>query len=125
MPASDAPDYESMAARLESSGHYRVLRRLRPGQSVRPGTGKMRRAVFIDVETTGLEFGTDEIIEIGLVPFEYDSEGQVTRILAPYQSFQEPSISIPQEISALTGIPSSLERLLRRRSTFEAEYSGR
>jgi len=108
MQSPDIAKYEAMAAQLEDTGQYRVLRRLRPGQSANPSSDRTRRAVFIDIESTGLDPKSDETIEIGLVPFEYDTEGQITSVLSAYQSFQEPSTSIPEEISALTGITDGM-----------------
>ncbi|MBR0851690.1 hypothetical protein JQ543_28395 [Bradyrhizobium diazoefficiens] len=62
---SDTQDLERLAAALESSGEYRVLRRLRLANSACPPAGApTRRGVIVDVETTGLDSATDEIIEL-------------------------------------------------------------
>jgi DNA polymerase-3 subunit epsilon len=108
MSSAPKPDFESIAKELENSGDYKVLRRLRPGQSLSPSSEAGRRAVFIDLETTGLDHDADEVIEIGLVAFDYDNEGRVTRLLPPYQGFQQPTTPISPEISALTGITDEM-----------------
>jgi hypothetical protein len=36
--------------------------------------GETRRGVFIDTETTGLDLDTDEVIELALMPFEYERD---------------------------------------------------
>lgn len=104
-----AGDFESYAELLEASGAYRVLRRIEP----RPFTGAppnvaTRKAVFLDVETTGLDAGGDEIIEIALLPFTYGLDGTIWGVHAPYQSFRQPSKPIPAEITRLTGIDDQM-----------------
>lgn len=60
--------------------------------------------IAFDLETTGLDPASDEIIEIGIARFQ---NGQIT---AQYQSLVKPSIPIPTEITHLTGIhPEDVE----------------
>ena len=102
-------ELELMAAELEASPDYRVLRRLRPRTAVNPADGTpTRRAVFLDLETTGLDASRDEIIEIAMVPFTYSPDGRIFEIGEPYSGLREPSIPIPSEISALTGIDDAM-----------------
>ena len=54
--------------------------------------------IAFDLETTGLDPKSDEIIEIGIARFQ---NGQIT---AQYQQLVKPSIPIPAEITHLTGI---------------------
>jgi len=54
--------------------------------------------VAIDVETTGLDFKSDRIIEIGAVKFR---KGVVAE---EFSSFVQPGIPIPEAITELTGI---------------------
>ena len=78
---SDA-DLEAMAAVLEASGQYRVLRRLEVEPFDTQATGT-RRGVFLDVETSGLDHRQHEVIELALVPFSYTQEGEITAISEP------------------------------------------
>jgi DNA polymerase III subunit epsilon len=60
---------------LEASFDHIVLRRVPPPsdwQFAQVMT-EVRRAVFVDTETTGLN-ERDEVIELALVPFDYDRE---------------------------------------------------
>ena len=60
--------------------------------------------IAFDLETTGLNTNTDEIIEIGIAKFR-DGE-----IIDRFQSFVKPSIPIPADITHLTGIhPEDVE----------------
>jgi len=54
--------------------------------------------VAIDVETTGLEAGTDEIIEVAAVKFRDD------QVLETFQRLVRPRHSLPIKIAQLTGI---------------------
>ena len=56
--------------------------------------------IAFDLETTGLDAASDEIIEIGIARF-VDGE-----LVDQYQSLVKPSIPIPREITHLTGIDS-------------------
>jgi DNA polymerase-3 subunit epsilon len=57
-----------MAAILEESPDYRVLRRLVP--RTEPSNGQPARiGILLDVETTGLDTAKHEVIELGMVRF--------------------------------------------------------
>jgi DNA polymerase-3 subunit epsilon len=105
----ETPDLEGMAAALEASGRYRVLRKLQPRHvlSVMDGS-PMRMGLFLDLETTGLDPIRDEIIEFAMVPFTYGLDGRVFEIHEPFHSLRQPSILIPPEVTALTGIDDAM-----------------
>ena len=60
-------DLAQMAHALEKSGNYRVLRRLVPRDvfTLVPADQQIKVGVIFDVETTGLDPKTDEMIELG------------------------------------------------------------
>jgi transposase InsO family protein len=65
-------DHEAMAAALDATGRYRVLRRLTSRSLIQPYDGtETRLGLFVDVETTGLDPSRDEIIELAMVRFIY------------------------------------------------------
>jgi DNA polymerase-3 subunit epsilon len=101
----DDGDLASLAEALVRSGNYRVLRRLVPRAMSPPCTDQACRAgVILDVETTGLDQQKDEIIELGMVKFDYLPDGRIVSLRDVFTSFNQPSSSIPAEVTALTGI---------------------
>lgn len=102
--AEPAEDLERMAARLEATGTYRVLRRLKPPPRLSSEGAPTRRAVFVDVETTGLAHDSDEVIELAMAAFEYSIEGGVLGIVDSFQCFRDPGRPLPPFITRLTGI---------------------
>lgn len=106
---SSPDDLEAMAQTLEASGRYRVLRRLAaPRFALGSAIGQVRRGIILDLETTGLDPKTDEIIEIGMVPFDYDVGGQIVSVGAPFSRLRQPSKPIPPEITKVTGITDAM-----------------
>jgi len=95
---------EALIQSLEIGGDYRVLRRLKPPLWIRNAPPNSKRAVFLDVETTGLDPQADEIIELAMVPFFYSADGKILGIDEPFSQLRQPSFPIPPEISRLTGI---------------------
>lgn len=103
-------DLASMADALEQSDDYRILRRLVPRALSRPVGDDFKIGILIDVETTGLDTTKDEVIELGMVKFSYSSRGEVTAVIDTFSAFNQPSNSIPSEITALTGITDEMVR---------------
>lgn len=100
-------DEEAEAAEaLEATGNYRVLRRIPRWQDTKPpeGTKGIKVGLMIDVETTGLDPKTDQIIELGAVLFNYDPAGRIYEVSEPLHCYNDPGVPIPPEISQLTGI---------------------
>jgi DNA polymerase-3 subunit epsilon len=98
-----------MAATLGQSEDYRVLRRLIPRSiSTPPVDQAVKTGILLDVETTGLDLQKDEVIELGMVKFDYVADGRIVGIRDIFASFNEPSIPIPAEVTSLTGISDEM-----------------
>jgi DNA polymerase-3 subunit epsilon len=99
----------AMAEALAKSADYRVLRRLVRRETFAPPVGQSTKTgILLDVETTGLDQQKDEVIELGMVKFEYLADGRIAGVRDAFTSFNEPSVPIPPEVTALTGITDEM-----------------
>ncbi len=101
---------EALAAQLDASPDYRVLRRFVPPSRYHEGDGSATaRGVVVDVETTGLDTVRDRIIEFCGVPFEFEKEsGRILAVEEPVTFLQDPGRPIPAEVTRLTGITDDM-----------------
>lgn len=98
-----------MAEALSQSTDYRVLRRLVPRPTSQPAFGQeVRTGILLDTETTGLDHAKDEIIELGMVKFDYTPDGRIVGVRDTFSAFNEPSTPIPPEVAALTDITDDM-----------------
>lgn len=106
---STSMDLAAMAEALSRSADFRVLRRLTPRivSSLPAGQGT-RTGILLDTETTGLDHRKDEIIELGMVKFEYLADGRIVGVWDTFAAFNEPSAPIPPEVTAITGITDTM-----------------
>lgn len=96
---------EQMVTALTATGAFRVLRRLQvPSRYADPKGAKTHTALFIDVETTGLNREKDQIIQLAMVPFTFTEDGSVCDVRRSESWFEDPGIPISAEITRLTGI---------------------
>ena len=99
----------AMAEALAKSTDYRILRRLVPRETAASSIGQgTKTGILLDLETTGLDQQKDEVIEIGMVKFDYLPDGRIAGIKDVFSSFNEPSEPIPVEVTALTGITNEM-----------------
>ncbi|MGY3133415.1 DNA polymerase III epsilon subunit-like protein [Bradyrhizobium sp. USDA 4501] len=110
MASMEAGELERMAAILESSGQYRIFRRLEPRSVYHLPDWTMRphRGIFLELETTGLDSACDETIEIGMVPFDFAPDGRIFSVHETLSRFRDPGRPIPAEVSAITGITDDM-----------------
>ena len=98
-----------MAAALEATGDYRVLRKIQQRRTITLANGApTKQGVFVDVETTGLDPDRHEIIELAMVPFTYGKTGQIFSIGEAFHGLREPKEPISPEITAITGITDEM-----------------
>jgi DNA polymerase III subunit epsilon len=107
--APDEIKLADLAATLEKLPDYRVLRRLIPRREFTASNGQPTKVgILLDVETTGLDTANHEVIELGMVKFAYLPEGTITHIIGVFESFNEPTAPIPEEVTELTGITDAM-----------------
>jgi DNA polymerase-3 subunit epsilon len=105
----DAQDAERMIALLETSGQYRILRRLQAQPHIHTPDGTpTRRGLFLDVETTGLNSAADEVIELAMIPFDFADDGRIFVVHEPFSRLRDPGRPIPTAITELTGITDAM-----------------
>lgn len=99
-------DIEKLAKKVEAHDDYRVLRRLKhiPNRPNSFDPEKLRKGIYLDVETTGLK-DDDEITELCMHPFDFDTDGRVLDLYTPLHSYNEPRHKeITPAITEITGI---------------------
>lgn len=85
------------------------MRRIKPRTHIyQPDGTKVRVGILLDVETTGLDARRDEIIELGMIKFEFGEDGRIFQILDEFQGYSEPTIPITDEITKITGITTDM-----------------
>lgn len=105
----DAGRFAEMAAALEQHPNYRVLRKLNfREQFAEADDQTCKTGILFDVETTGLDTTSDEVIELGMVKFTYLPTGEIVRIVDIFSSMNEPKRLIPDEVINLTGITDEM-----------------
>ncbi len=105
-----APALEACARRLEQHPDYRVLRRLPTcfTTQAKPAGG-VASALLVDTETTGLNPEVDELIELGLVRFEFDTAtGLALRVVQSYDGLEQPAGGIPPGATRIHGITEAM-----------------
>lgn len=102
-------DYPAMARTLEESPDYRILRRLKFRDTFRSSNGQPTKiGVLFDVETTGLDTASDEVVELGMVKFTYLANGDICAVIDTFSSLNEPTRPIPTEASKLHKITDEM-----------------
>jgi DNA polymerase-3 subunit epsilon len=107
MPLTDA-ELATLAQTLEQSEDYRVLRRLSFRQHFSTPLEPTRTGILLDVETTGLDTESDEVIELGMVKFSYHPDGSVGSVIETFSAFNEPGRVVPEDAIKLHGITNEM-----------------
>lgn len=100
---------EDMVRYLSETGRYRILQKLVPRAIAPfPRPEYPLKGIILDTETTGLNARKDEIVEIGVIAFTFDAQGNMGDVTGIYGGLQQPSVSIPSDITKLTGITDEM-----------------
>lgn len=102
-------DAEALAEILGAHPDYRILRRFIPDpgryitRAAEEGEG-LKLGVFADVEATGLNTRVDKIIQLTMVPFQYNAAGEIVDVGKGVDYYEDPLVPLSDEIKELTGI---------------------
>ena len=108
-PKVASEDDSSSDLPFEDAGDFRIIKRLKPvSHYFKDNEAKKRIGIFLDTETTGLNSDSDKIIELAMVPFEFDMDGRIYSLLPEYNELNDPGISIPEVITQITGITDEM-----------------
>ena len=112
MTEEEREAWDTVAEGLEETGEYRVIRKLRPIERYAEADGQpVEMGLVLDTETTGLDAQADEVIELGMVLFEYaPATGTVYRIMGVFDELRDPGRRIPPEIVEMTHINDAMVR---------------
>jgi len=100
---------EDCIKQLEETGDYRIIKRYNPVEAYHaPNDAKKRIGIFLDTETTGLDPDSDKVIELAMVPFEFDASGRIYRLLPEYNGLNDPQMPIPEIAKKITGITDEM-----------------
>ncbi len=94
------------------ASEWKLLRRLHlPERFNDPRGGLIKRAVVVDVEATGLSIENDDVIQLAILPFDYEPEdGRILTIhkdLA-FEGLREPAVPISEDACLITGITNGM-----------------
>jgi DNA polymerase III subunit epsilon len=84
-----------------------VLRRLVPRTPSAPADGRDTKVgILLDTETTGLDHRKDELIELGMVKFDYSADGRIVGVRDTFTAFNEPLSPIPPDVTVSPASPT-------------------
>ena len=91
---------------------WKLIRKLHlPEKYNDPSGGEIKKGIVLDVEATGLSIGHDDVIQLALLPFDYEvSSGKILNIQKEdaFDGLREPRIPISKEASLVTGITNEM-----------------
>lgn len=98
---------------VKASASFRVLTKLEIEKHSNIGLqhscDKPMIGLCLDTETTGFTYGTDKIIELGMISYEFNPDtGGVIRILERYNGMEDPGYPLSQDVIKVTGIQDEM-----------------
>ncbi|MGD9878542.1 MAG: 3'-5' exonuclease [Reyranella sp.] len=63
---------------------------------------------IVDTETTGMDLEADQVIELGMIAFDYDDSGAVGPVVGSYSAFEDPGRDIPVSSTAIHHITDEM-----------------
>ena len=95
-----------------SQSDWKLIRKLHLPQKYNDASSEeVKKGIVLDVEATGLSIGYDDVIQLALLPFEYEvSSGKIININKDkaFNAMREPRVPISEEASLITGITNEM-----------------
>ena len=95
-----------------SQTDWKLIRKLHLPQKYNDASSEeVKKGIVLDVEATGLSIGYDDVIQLALLPFEYEvSSGKIININKDkaFNGMREPRVPISKEASLITGITNEM-----------------
>ena len=95
-----------------SQSDWKLIRKLHLPQKYNDASSEeVKKGIVLDVEATGLSIGYDDVIQLALLPFEYEvTSGKIININKDkaFNGLREPRIPISEEASLITGITNEM-----------------
>ena len=95
-----------------SQSDWKLIRKLHLPQKYNDASSEeVKKGIVLDVEATGLSIGYDDVIQLALLPFEYEvSSGKIININTDkaFNGMREPKVPISEEASLITGITNEM-----------------
>lgn len=101
---------DALAALLEQSGRYRVLRAVPPPFTNMPPDGcppDAKCVALVDIESSGLDPANDEMIELAIMLLFVSANGELLSHFGPVSWLQQPSRPLGSQIIQITGLTDS------------------
>jgi len=110
MMNKEAGNSKQLIESLKDNEQYKIIERYNKPDYYNKDDDSSEKliGVFLDVETTGLDYLEDKIIELAMVSFEYNQNGKIFRILNEFHRYMDPRFPIPPHITNLTGISNEM-----------------
>ena len=91
---------------------WKLIRKLHlPKRYNEASSEETKKGIVIDVEATGLSIGHDDVIQLALLPFDYEvTSGRIININKDqaFNGMREPRVPISEEASLITGITNEM-----------------
>ena len=95
-----------------SQSDWKLIRKLHLPQKYNDASSEeVKKGIVLDVEATGLSIGYDDVIQLALLPFEYEvTSGKIININKDkaFNGLREPRVPISEEASLITGITNEM-----------------
>lgn len=109
MPTAHSQDeVERAHALLDDHPDYRVLTRLTPRDRYHAANDDQTyTGIYLDTETTGLNAGKHDIIEIGMIQFTFDAAGRILDTGPRLSRLNDPGHPLDPKITEITGLTNA------------------